>query len=102
MSSEFERACAEIGRAPLTVRRSWIGGCACAATQQEAEALTEGRWSVNDPEDFGFVGTPQQVIDQMRPFIDLGINYFMFDCGGFPRLTALELLISDVLPALNA
>jgi alkanesulfonate monooxygenase SsuD/methylene tetrahydromethanopterin reductase-like flavin-dependent oxidoreductase (luciferase family) len=102
MSAEFESACAEVGRAPSSVRRSWIGGCACTPTQAEAEALAEGRWSVDDPEDFGFTGTPQQVIEQMRPFIDLGIDYFMFDCGGFPNLTTLELLISDVLPALNA
>ena len=88
--------------APSSVRRSWIGGCACAATQDEAKALAEGRWSVDDPEDFGFAGTPQQVIDQMRPFIDLGIDHFMLDCGGFPRLTTIELLINDVLPALNA
>lgn len=98
----FERACAEVGRAPSTVRRTWIGGCACAETQQEAEALTEGRWSIDDPDDFGFVGTPKQIIEQMRPFIELGVDYFMFDCGGFPRLTTLELLIKDVLPALNA
>ncbi len=102
MVGEFESVCAEIGRVPSTVRRSWVGGCACAATQQEAEALTEGRWSINNPEDFGFVGTPQQVIEQMRPFIEIGIDYFMFDCGGFPRLTTLELLINEVLPALNA
>ncbi len=102
MVAEFERACAEVGRVPSTVRRSWIGGCACAVTQQEAEAFTEGRWSIDNPGDFGFVGTPKQVIEQMRPFIESGINYFMFDCGGFPRLTTLELLIKEVLPALNA
>jgi alkanesulfonate monooxygenase SsuD/methylene tetrahydromethanopterin reductase-like flavin-dependent oxidoreductase (luciferase family) len=101
MVGEFECACAEVGRAPSTVLRSWGGGCACASTQQEAEAFTEGRWRIDDPEDFGFVGTPQQVIEQMRPFIELGIDYFMFDCGGFPRLTTLELLIKEVLPALN-
>jgi alkanesulfonate monooxygenase SsuD/methylene tetrahydromethanopterin reductase-like flavin-dependent oxidoreductase (luciferase family) len=102
MVGEFERACAEVGRVPSTIRRSWGGGCACAATQQEAEAFTEGRWSSDNPEDFGFVGTPQQVIEQMRPFIEMGVDYFMFDCGGFPRLTTLELLIKEVLPALNA
>jgi alkanesulfonate monooxygenase SsuD/methylene tetrahydromethanopterin reductase-like flavin-dependent oxidoreductase (luciferase family) len=102
MVSEFERACAKVDRAPSSVRRSWIGGCACAATQAEAESLTEGRWSIYDPEDFGFVGTPEQVIEQMRPFIDLGVDYFMFDCGGFPRLTTLELLIKELLPRLNA
>ncbi|MBZ0287827.1 MAG: LLM class flavin-dependent oxidoreductase [Anaerolineae bacterium] len=101
MCAEFESACAEVGRAPSNVRRSWIGGCACASTQREAQALTEGRWSADDPEDFGFVGTPQQVVEQMRPFIDLGVDYFMFDPGGFPDLTTVELLLTDVLPALN-
>ncbi len=38
----------------------------------------------------------------MRPFIGMGVDYFMLDCGGFPRLTTLELLINEVLPALNA
>ena len=51
--------------------------------------------------DFGFGGTPQQLIEQMRLFIGLGVDYFMLDCRGFPKLTTLELLINEVLPALN-
>lgn len=102
MLAQFEKACAKVDRDPANVRRSWIGGCACALTEAQAKTLTEGRWSADDEEDFGFVGTPQQILDQMQPFIDAGIDYFMFDCGGFPNLTTLELLISDVLPALNA
>jgi alkanesulfonate monooxygenase SsuD/methylene tetrahydromethanopterin reductase-like flavin-dependent oxidoreductase (luciferase family) len=101
MCATFERACVAIGRDPSRVRRTWIGGCACARTQREAETLTEGRWSADDPEDFGFVGTPQQVIEQMRAFMELGVDYFMLDPGGFPHLGTLELLISEVLPALN-
>jgi alkanesulfonate monooxygenase SsuD/methylene tetrahydromethanopterin reductase-like flavin-dependent oxidoreductase (luciferase family) len=100
MVEEFERACVEVDRDPAAVRRSWIGGCACAPTQAEAEVLTDDRYSAdNTGEDFGFVGTPQQVIAQMRPFIDLGVDYFIFDCGGFPHLTTLDLLITEVLPA---
>ncbi len=101
MVQTFERACAEVGRDPSTVRRSWIGGCACAPTQAAAEAFTQGRWSTADDENFGFVGTPQQLVEQMRPFIALGIDYFILDCGGFPELTTLEMLVSEVLPALN-
>jgi alkanesulfonate monooxygenase SsuD/methylene tetrahydromethanopterin reductase-like flavin-dependent oxidoreductase (luciferase family) len=97
----FERACAEIGRDSASVRRSWIGGCACAASQAEAEKLTEGRWRADDDEDFGFVGTAEQILEQMQPFIDLGIDYFIFDCGGFPNLTTLETLIDKLLPALS-
>jgi alkanesulfonate monooxygenase SsuD/methylene tetrahydromethanopterin reductase-like flavin-dependent oxidoreductase (luciferase family) len=99
---EFEHACADVDRDPATVRRSWSGGCACAPTQAEAERFAGERYRADNPEDdFGFVGTPKQVVEQMRAFIDLGVDYFMVDCGGFPRLTTLEMLINEVLPALN-
>jgi alkanesulfonate monooxygenase SsuD/methylene tetrahydromethanopterin reductase-like flavin-dependent oxidoreductase (luciferase family) len=101
LAAAFERACAEVGRDPLTVKRSWGGGCACAPTQAEAEALAGDRFSSGSEEDFGFVGTPQQVLEQMQPFIDLGVETFMLDCAGFPKLTTLETLIAEVLPALN-
>ncbi|HMN28588.1 MAG TPA: LLM class flavin-dependent oxidoreductase [Caldilineaceae bacterium] len=97
---EFERACAEVGRHPATVRRSWGGGCVCAPTQAQAERLAGTRYRA-DEDDFNFVGTPRQVVAQMRPFIDLGVDYFMVDCGGFPNLTTLELLVNEVIPALN-
>ena len=48
-----------------------------------------------------FVGTPTQIIEQMQQFIELGVDYFMLDCGGFPRLTTVEMLVNEVLPALN-
>ncbi len=103
MASELERACAAVGRDPATMRRSWVGGCACARSRAEAKALAGDLY---DPDaagdDFGFIGTPQQIVDQMRHFVDLGVDYFMLDCGGFPRLTTLELLAGEVLPALNA
>jgi alkanesulfonate monooxygenase SsuD/methylene tetrahydromethanopterin reductase-like flavin-dependent oxidoreductase (luciferase family) len=49
-----------------------------------------------------FVGTPEQVIEQMRPFIDLGVDYFMLGWGGFPDLTNVEMLVHRVLPVLNS
>ena len=52
-----------------------------------------------DPGDF--VGTPAQIIEQMRPFIELGVDCFMLDCGGFPSLATVETLIDEVLPAIN-
>lgn len=99
---EFERACRDVGRDPATVRLSWGGGCVCAPTGEAAEAIAGDRYSTqNTSDDFDFVGTPKQIIEQMRPFIDMGIDYFMLDCGGFPNLTTLELLVSEVLPAVN-
>jgi alkanesulfonate monooxygenase SsuD/methylene tetrahydromethanopterin reductase-like flavin-dependent oxidoreductase (luciferase family) len=102
MSEVLERACVEIGRDPATLRRTWGGGCACAPTRAEAERFAGDRFSPDAPgEDFGFVGTPAQVVVQMRPFVELGVDCFMVDCAGFPQLTTLEMLIGEVLPALN-
>jgi alkanesulfonate monooxygenase SsuD/methylene tetrahydromethanopterin reductase-like flavin-dependent oxidoreductase (luciferase family) len=95
---ECERACAEVGRDPSTLRRTWFGGCTVGHTEEEVEELTGGRMKAGT----AFVGTPEQVIEQMRPFVELGVDYFMLHCGGFPRLTTAELLINEVMPALNA
>ncbi|PLS79776.1 MAG: hypothetical protein CYG59_11465 [Chloroflexi bacterium] len=89
-----------MGRDPATVRRSWGGGCVCAPTQAHAERIAGERHRA-DEENFDFVGTPVHVVEQMRAFIDLGVDYFMVDCGGFPNLTTLELLVNEILPALN-
>jgi alkanesulfonate monooxygenase SsuD/methylene tetrahydromethanopterin reductase-like flavin-dependent oxidoreductase (luciferase family) len=101
LAADFDRACGAVGRDPATVRRAWCGGCACAPTRPEAERLAAGRVSA-DEDDFDFVGTPAQVVAQMRPFVDEGVDYFVLDCGGFPALTTLQMLSQEVLPALEA
>jgi alkanesulfonate monooxygenase SsuD/methylene tetrahydromethanopterin reductase-like flavin-dependent oxidoreductase (luciferase family) len=98
MAAEFNQACQEVGRDPGTVSRSWIGGCACADSQRQAEDLAGDRFHADNAEDFGFVGTPQQVVEQMRSFIDLGVNRFILDCQDFPATGTLERLLAQVLP----
>jgi alkanesulfonate monooxygenase SsuD/methylene tetrahydromethanopterin reductase-like flavin-dependent oxidoreductase (luciferase family) len=102
---EFQRACEEIGRDPATVRRTWGGGCVCAPTEAGVANLAAGRLQMGEEYAYqvgeDFVGTPAQIIEQMQPFVELGVDYFMLDCGGFPRLTTVELLVHEVLPALN-
>jgi alkanesulfonate monooxygenase SsuD/methylene tetrahydromethanopterin reductase-like flavin-dependent oxidoreductase (luciferase family) len=99
MVEECERACVEVRRDPATLRRTWGGGCACAPTAREVAKMVAERPQLEPGEDF--IGTPQQLLEQMRPFIELGVDYFMLDCSGFPALTTLEMLINEVLPALN-
>lgn len=96
-ASEFERACDDVGRDPQTVRRSWCGGCACAPTEQGVASLAGEKLEAGED----FIGTPQQIIEQVQPFIELGVDTFMLDCGGFPSLTTVETLIRDMLPVLN-
>ncbi len=97
MVAECEIACAKEGRDPATLRRTWFGGCSCAPTEEEAIAQTRGRFS----KDTAFVGTPKQLIEQLRPFVELGVDYFMLGSAGFPELTTLELLKNEVLPAIR-
>jgi alkanesulfonate monooxygenase SsuD/methylene tetrahydromethanopterin reductase-like flavin-dependent oxidoreductase (luciferase family) len=94
---EFERACAEVQRDPATVRRTWYGGCVCGQTEAAVIKLNTDNFSGES----AFVGTPAQVIEQMQQFVDLGVNYFMLRSGGFPDVTTLELLVSEVIPVLN-
>ena len=102
---EFERACDEVGRDPATVRLVWSGGCVCAPTEAGVADLAAGRLLLGEGMGYqvgeDFVGTPAQVIEQMQPFVEAGVDYFLLDCGGFPRLTTAEMLAHEVLPALN-
>ncbi len=67
---ECERACIKEQRVPATLRRTWFGGCLCAPTEKDVKALNKNGMSAGP----AFVGTPAQIIDQMRPFIDLGVD----------------------------
>jgi alkanesulfonate monooxygenase SsuD/methylene tetrahydromethanopterin reductase-like flavin-dependent oxidoreductase (luciferase family) len=102
---EFERACNEVGRDPTTVRRVWSGGCVCGPTEADVATLVAGRLPMGEDAAYqvgeDFVGTPTQIIEQMQPFVELGVDYFMLDCGGFPKLTTVEMLVHEVLPALK-
>ena len=95
--AECERACAEVNRDPATLRRTWYGGCVCGPTESAVKSLNVTGIS----SDNAFVGTPAQIIEQMQPFIELGVDYFILGSGGFPDLTTLEVLIHEVLPALQ-
>jgi alkanesulfonate monooxygenase SsuD/methylene tetrahydromethanopterin reductase-like flavin-dependent oxidoreductase (luciferase family) len=94
---EFERACSEVQRDPATVHRAWFGGCVCGQTEAAVKRLNTNNYS----RERAFLGTPAQLIEQMQQFVDLGVDYFMLLNGGFPDLTTLELLVSEVMPALN-
>lgn len=94
LNEQMERACEEVGRDPATLRRTWFGTVACAPTTEEARALV-GRWPTS------IIGTPAEVVEQFRPYIELGIDYFMIGVPGFPDPTPLHLLATEVIPILR-
>ncbi|HXH13348.1 MAG TPA: LLM class flavin-dependent oxidoreductase [Alphaproteobacteria bacterium] len=92
--AEMERACAEVGRDPASLRRTWFGWAVCAPTSAEAEAIA-GDYG-------GIVGTPPQVIAQIEAYIALGFDYFMLVSPQFPDPTSIELFKGEVIPVLQA
>jgi alkanesulfonate monooxygenase SsuD/methylene tetrahydromethanopterin reductase-like flavin-dependent oxidoreductase (luciferase family) len=102
LMQELMQACADTGREPATLRKTWLGMCSCALEEDAArQALDEGGFFKYE-EQAGFVGTPTQVLDQFRSYIALGIDYFMICPARFPDLRMLDLLIDEVIPQLGA
>ncbi|GCF11386.1 LLM class flavin-dependent oxidoreductase [Dictyobacter arantiisoli] len=93
-----EQACREIGRNPASLRKVMRAKCICAPNESIVHELATGKIQNSS---HAFVGTPKQIIAQIRPFIDLGIDYFILSCEGFPNLITLQTLVNDVLPQLS-
>ncbi|GER91381.1 LLM class F420-dependent oxidoreductase [Dictyobacter vulcani] len=96
--TESEKACQVVGRDPATLRRTWFGGCLCVPEGTDPASIDMKQVRSPNP----FVGTPSQIIEQMKPFVDLGVDYFMLKNEGFPDSTSLRLLSEEVLPRLNS
>jgi len=91
--SRLEAGCETVGRDPSTIRRTWFGRLVIGRTEAEARSLG-GKWT---PEN-AFVGTPQQVVEQMMPFVEAGVDYFMTEILGLPDPDVIGMLLEDVLP----
>lgn len=89
--------CETIGRDPATLAISWFGRLGLGKTKAEALALSDGKWT----EERGFIGTPQQVIDQLAPFLEIGVSLFMFDVLGFPNEDVIQMVVEDIIPVLS-
>jgi alkanesulfonate monooxygenase SsuD/methylene tetrahydromethanopterin reductase-like flavin-dependent oxidoreductase (luciferase family) len=92
-SLALDRACAEVGRDPHTLRRTWFGRMAVAETQAAAEALSDGRWTHAN----ALVGTVEQVRAQIAAFAGIGVDYFMVEVLGSDDPARLRVLRDDVL-----
>jgi alkanesulfonate monooxygenase SsuD/methylene tetrahydromethanopterin reductase-like flavin-dependent oxidoreductase (luciferase family) len=108
----LERCCAEIGRDPATIRRSvmttYIIGRDQAELRERALKLREVIPSLRDLDadqvlakmrQQAFVGTPEEVAEQMRVHARLGVDLFMLQHFVLDDHDALQLLANEVMPA---
>ena len=69
----LKELCDRAGRDPQSLRLTWFGRIAVAASEAAAVALSDGKWTRQN----AVVGTPVQVIEQLQEFQALGVSYFM-------------------------
>lgn len=86
--------CRTIGRDPASIRLTWFGRLVLGRTEAEALARGRGQWT---PEN-AFVGTPAQVVAQLRQFVDLGADYFMVEVLDVDQADIRDMLLEQVLP----
>lgn len=89
--------CDALGRDPDTLRLTWFGRLAVGKTMDDALALSGGRWTPDN----AFCGTPQQVVEQMGPFLEAGVDYYMVEIQGVRDPDVAAMITEDVIPAVQ-
>jgi alkanesulfonate monooxygenase SsuD/methylene tetrahydromethanopterin reductase-like flavin-dependent oxidoreductase (luciferase family) len=92
----LEQHCAEVGRNPAHIRKTWMGVVSVAATRQKAEAAMTGYplWAGDTP----LVGTPREVVAQLQRFVDLGVDLFILGFADDPNTDGITTFITEVMP----
>ena len=96
-AAELARACAEVGRDPATLRRP--GSAAAPAPRRRRP---RGHWRTTLHQREWLSGHTGAGSSADAAFVELGVDYFIVGSAGFPDMTTLELVLNQVLPALNA
>jgi alkanesulfonate monooxygenase SsuD/methylene tetrahydromethanopterin reductase-like flavin-dependent oxidoreductase (luciferase family) len=94
--------CADLGRDQADIRRSVLFRTVLGPT--EAEALDRCRQQYGDAArlgDFLVVGTPEQCVEALGPFLELGAGDLLLGLRNPFDWQTLELMASEVAPALR-
>lgn len=99
----LDQACADIERDPKSLRRTWFGRIVVGRTEGEAEqrglaGASSGKWT----RDNAFVGTPEQIVDEMHQFVAAGCDYFMVEILGLPDDDVFRMMTEEIMPQVTA
>lgn len=89
--------CEALGRDISTLRLTWFGRIAIGKTQADAESRANSR-DIKYTTDNAFVGTPDQIAEQMAAFTEIDVDYFMVDVIGLPDTDVISLVVDELLP----
>lgn len=89
--------CAEVGRDADEIVQSWGATVSIAETESEAKRIAEGTPFGNN----AIVGTPEQIIEKLRAYTDLGVENLIMRFADFPKTDGVKLFGETVIPALR-
>ncbi|HEX6311748.1 MAG TPA: LLM class F420-dependent oxidoreductase [Acidimicrobiia bacterium] len=101
----LQRHCQEVGRDPDQLEKSISPEVLVRESDEEVRALHDAGkagslW--NEPFESwvagNLVGTPDQVCEKIRAYVDLGCTYFVPWCSDYPDDTTLRLFAERVMP----
>ena len=87
------------------IAKSWFARAIVCETEAEVEAVLDEypRYRDPDPDDplasyNNLIGTPEQVVDQLEPYDELGIDEVVCEFVDLPETTGPELFAEEVIP----
>jgi alkanesulfonate monooxygenase SsuD/methylene tetrahydromethanopterin reductase-like flavin-dependent oxidoreductase (luciferase family) len=117
-SAVLEEHCREVGRDPSEIRRSIMAGYLIGhdATELERRAArlqevlpdlagvspSEAVDTLRKRKARWFVGSPEEMVDEMRDYMAVGVQRFMFQHYLLDDAEGLDLLAAEVMPAVAA
>lgn len=100
----LEAHCAAIGRDFSTIRKTWYGRLIVAKDNETAieKAHKLGRTHYNGwTAEGALVGTPEQILGKLKPFVDIGVDYFMWEIPDIDDDSIQKMLIEEIIPELQ-
>ncbi|HKT38475.1 MAG TPA: LLM class flavin-dependent oxidoreductase, partial [Ktedonobacterales bacterium] len=90
--------CQAVGRDFDEIVKTWSPeAIAIATTEDAAQQIAATSPYKKDV----IVGTPRQVAEQLKPFVDLGVERLIIRIIDFPSMTGLDLFVQEVMPLLR-
>jgi F420-dependent oxidoreductase-like protein len=96
--------CAAVGRDYDEITKTWSPEVFIRETEAEVKAAGSRSFygeAVESWTEGNLVGTPEQVAEKIRTYVDLGCTGFIPWCSDYPDTETLQLLGTQVIPALR-
>lgn len=101
LSTHLDGLLAEAGRTPESVRRTFMTRCVFGRTGAEVGRKLTDETAGEIREEGGIVGTAAEVVDQLGPLAEAGVERVMLQWLETDDIAGLEALAHDVLPQLR-